>query len=276
MAIVSGEVVSGNIVSEVVTTGFPNALKKRIDGYSVTPVLVGKSTASVFRLEHPQRKPLYLKISDDAADRELRAEADRLKWIAGRIPTPRLVSYVESQGGSYLLTSALPGRDASVAMERENKRSLVRLLAQGLREIHRLPIEDCPFDQRLRRKIELAHDRLLRKQVDESDFDQERQGKTALELFDELINTRRSTEDLVFTHGDYCFPNIILNRGRIRGFVDWSRGGVADRYQDLALAARSIYYNLGRDWTPLFFREYGIADPDERKLEFYKLLDEFF
>jgi aminoglycoside 3'-phosphotransferase II len=53
---------------------------------------------------------------------------------------------------------------------------------------------------------------------------------------------------------------------------------VADRYQDLALAARSLEYNLGRKWVDLLFEEYGISlkEVDWVKIEFYQLLDEFF
>ncbi|HEX2619173.1 MAG TPA: phosphotransferase, partial [Phototrophicaceae bacterium] len=92
--------------------------------------------------------------------------------------------------------------------------------------------------------------------------------------------TRPTDEDLVFTHGDYCTPNILINPETLTttGLIDWGRAGIADRYQDLALAARSIDYNFGVDWIAPFFEAYGISssEVDETKVIFYKLLDEFF
>ncbi|HVZ16245.1 MAG TPA: phosphotransferase, partial [Terriglobales bacterium] len=111
-----------------------------------------------------------------------------------------------------------------------------------------------------------------------SDFDEERQGRTPRSAFGDLLATRPADEDLVFTHGDYCTPNVLIDPERmtLNGFIDWGRAGVADRYQDLALAARSTAYNFGSEWIPLFFEAYGLREVDTAKVEFYKLLDEFF
>src|SRR5437899_2886470 len=60
--------------------------------------------------------------------------------------------------------------------------------------------------------------------------------------FEQLKRSRPRYEDLVLVHGDSCFPNILLDSKSlaVNGFVDWGHSGIADRYQDLALAARSI------------------------------------
>jgi aminoglycoside 3'-phosphotransferase-2 len=50
---------------------------------------------------------------------------------------------------------------------------------------------------------------------------------------------------------------------------------VADRHQDLALACRSIRYNLGEAWIgPSSGR--GPPETEPAKLSWYRLLDEFF
>jgi aminoglycoside phosphotransferase len=109
--------------------------------------------------------------------------------------------------------------------------------------------------------------------VDQSDFDEVRRGRAATEVLVELLAKRPATEDIVFTHGDYCLPNVFVSP---LGFIDCGRAGRADRYQDLALAARSVAYNLGPEWVVALWEAHGHDTPDEEKLAFYTLLDEFF
>jgi len=59
-------------------------------------------------------------------------------------------------------------------------------------------------------------------------------------LLQELLDKKPAGEDLIFTHVDYCLPNIIINNWDISGFIDWDSGGIAGRYQDLALACQKF------------------------------------
>jgi aminoglycoside phosphotransferase len=108
-----------------------------------------------------------------------------------------------------------------------------------------------------------------------------RMGREPEDLFHELVASVPMSEDLVLTHGDFCLPNIILQRGRdgrveVAGLVDCGRAGVADRHQDLALAIRSLQDNFGEEWVLFFLRAYGLPRADDEKVHFYLLLDEFF
>jgi aminoglycoside phosphotransferase len=102
-----------------------------------------------------------------------------------------------------------------------------------------------------------------------------------LQLYAELLATPTSAEDRVFTHGDFCLPNVLLVSDgagglRVSGFVDCGNAGIADRYQDLALCARSIAHNFGQEWVAKLFARCGLDRADESKLAYYQLLDEFF
>lgn len=259
----------------------PVELQRLLEGLTLSPISVGCSGATTLRAG-----PYILKLNDPEAE----VQASRLVWLAGRLPVPR----VFWQGSETLLIQALPGRDAS---EPDHDPALVvALLAEGLRRIHGLAAEDCPFDARPPVLLAAARQRLERGLVDEEDFDEERRGRSAADLWEELVALAPHVpcERSVFTHGDYCLPNILIDSSgpsgsggpsdsggpnggaRLGGFIDLGRAGLGDPYRDLALVERSIASNLGRSWVAPFFAAYGLREPDPVRRRFYLLLDEFF
>jgi kanamycin kinase/aminoglycoside 3'-phosphotransferase-2 len=217
----------------------------------------------------------YLKIQSIDAIENLHDEKERLEWLQGKLPVPKVLHYEKDEENEYLLLSEIKGKDASNQSYKTNLPQLMKLLALGVKNMHGISIKDCPFDETLDKKIEEAKRRVENGLVDEEDFDDIRSGKTAKELFQNLFLKKPENEDLVFTHGDYCLPNIIMENNKVSGFIDMGRAGVADRHQDLALAIRSIIYNFGEEMVPFFLIEYG-SEVDETKIEYYQLLDEFF
>jgi aminoglycoside 3'-phosphotransferase-2 len=205
----------------------------------------------------------------------LSAEAERLRWIAGKLPVPDVVSFASDDSRDYLLVTSLPGVNG-VEAGRERPSDVVTGLAKALKILHGQPVAKCPFDQSVTSQIERARQRVRAGLIDEADFDEERLGCTAADLLVELEGWRHDDEARVLTHGDPSLPNVMFDEGRFTGFIDCSRFGAADPYQDLALAARSVAFNLGHDWVAVFFQEYGLPNPDRRKLAFYRLVDEFF
>jgi aminoglycoside phosphotransferase len=263
-----------------ITNPIPPELKNLIEGYSSQPVTIGCSGARVYYLQAADKPGFYLKAAPAGSGVSFRAEVERLNWLKNRLPVPQVVDYRQSEAGEYLLLSEITGLMACDESLKTRPVEVVKLLAAGLRMLHSLDINGCPLDSRVDIKMEAARQRMQGGLVDETAFDDNRLGRPAPALFEVLLRTRPTTEDLVFTHGDYCLPNVILEPGcrRISGFIDLGLSGVADRYQDLALAARSLEYNLGREWISLLFEEYGLdlKEVDWAKIEFYQLLDEFF
>ncbi|MBV9865057.1 MAG: aminoglycoside 3'-phosphotransferase [Abitibacteriaceae bacterium] len=258
------------------TKNLPPALSKLVAGYSWQPVTGGRSGTTVFKLQKSDSTDLYLKMNPCPENAALFEEKLRLDWIGNRLPVPSVRFFGEDEAREYLLLSAVPGVDATDSSLQGQMEQVVGVLAAGLRQIHALPIQNCPFDQRLEHRLEAARTRLLNGEVDESEFEGENRSRDAAQLYNELLSTAPESEDLVFTHGDFCLPNIIIHRGAISGFIDWGSAGIADKYQDLALAVRSLRHNFGAAWGPVFLREYGLDKPDRFKIEFYTLLDEFF
>ena len=252
----------------------PPIFSETLSGYIWQRNLTGLSSAHVFHLKNASGDNLYLKTSP-RVDSELAEERRKLVWLKGKLSVPEVRLFVQTDERDYLLISEIEGAGADEDLWKENIPRTIESLANGVRLIHSLPIADCPFDETLNAKIERARLRCELGLIDESDFDGERRGRTAADLFRELIATKPQSEDLVFTHGDYCLPNIIFKDWQISGFVDWSRAGVADCYQDIALLVRSVKYNFGEQWLPLLFENLNLK-PDWEKIEFYQLLDEFF
>ena len=253
----------------------PAALATRISGYDASPKTIGRSRASVFRLASPGRRDLFLKIEPSGPHGELAAEAERLDWLeTAGLPAPRIVISEAGSDNTYLLMTALGGTDLASSQDLAPA-MIVAMMAKALRQLHALPTGHCPFDRTLDAVIAEAEVHLRAGLVDESDFDDERKGRSASSLFDELIARRPAREDTVVCHGDACLPNFLAQDGQLCGFVDCGRLGRADRHADLALAAGSIADNVGPDWVAPFFAAYDIV-PDPELLDYYRLVDEFF
>lgn len=253
----------------------PPSLARLTSGFSWKPITIGHSKARTFLLRGEQTNH-YVKVQSAHSIEGLYMEKERLEWLKGKLPVPRVLFYEKDEVNEYLLMSEIKGVNASDQSHRDDLPAMLESLGYGLKSIHRVRIANCPFDQSLNVKIKEAKNRVEQKQVDEDDFDEVRKGRNARDLLDELISNRPVMEELVFTHGDFCLPNIIMENKRIGGFIDWGRAGIADKYQDVALAIRSISRNFGKEYVPFFLEGYGISDLDKSKVNYYQLMDEFY
>ncbi|MDL2343320.1 aminoglycoside 3'-phosphotransferase [Deinococcus sp. MIMF12] len=251
----------------------PDALRRVLPAARWEPVTGGRSGAGVWR---SQKYVVKVQPRGGLPVSTLLQERERLRWLAGRVPVPTVVGYEVTPTHEFLAMTRLPGIPMSHPDALLHPERVVDLLARALRELHALPGRDCPFTMTLPVTLRLARERVEAGEVDESDFDDERQGWTAARVWNELVRTRPGEEDVVVTHGDPCLPNLILNGEYVEGFVDVGRAGLADRHADLALTHRSLTGNLSRDHAERFLDLYGRALVDERKLAYYRLLDELF
>jgi aminoglycoside 3'-phosphotransferase-2 len=253
-------------------TGLPARLAPLADRQWVE-VTLGRSDASVWRTDG-DGETLYLKAEPINPLGELSGEAERLHWLGTTaVPAPQLRDNFEADGYSWLLMTALPGADLTHLVDRPT--DLCDVLATCLQALHALDPATCPFDHRLDAKLASGASNVAAGRVDESDFDEARDGWTAEEVLAWLLEHRPDTEDLVVTHGDASLPNIIARDGAFSGIIDCGRLGVADRWQDLALACRSIIYNCGEQHVAPFLAAYGAAW-DEERYRYYCTLDELF
>lgn len=248
------------------------------------PVRTGRSGADV------RRSPdggAYAKAGSGTLREDLQAERDRLEWLAGTdLPAAEVLDWADDGQTATLTMRAVPGVAMS-ELPAADVRGAVASLARFLQRLHSLPRESCPFERWLAVTVPLARVRVDAGLVDEDDVDGERKGRSAPDLLAELIDRRPDVErlevgDLVVCHGDACLPNFLLDPEslEVTGMIDVHRLGVADRHLDLALATRSMADSAlnpayGPDAAETLLAAYG-RDADPSRIDFYRLLDEFF
>lgn len=239
--------------------------------WAVSLAYSGVPEVATWRLE---RGPVvrFIKVAKLGWEPALSGERDRLRWAALHLPVPLVLDYGIDEGVEWLVTSGLPGIDATDASLTADPATLVPILAQGLRTFHQAPAQGCPFDFRLESALRHVRRRVEAGLVDPTrDLHPEHLGLAVDEALAVLERTRPTTEDLVVCHGDYCLPNALIEGGRVIGYVDLGELGVADRWWDLAVATWSVGWNCGPGWEGAFLSSYG-AQPDHERIRYYRLL----
>ncbi len=247
-------------------------------------VTTGMSGADVRR---SPRGDAYAKSGTGILRGELVDEHERLTWLADTdLPAAEVLDWDDDGETATLTMRAVPG----VAMSDLPASAVpdaVRSLGRFLQRLHAVNRESCPFERWLAVTVSIARVRVDRGMFDEDDVDDEREGRSAEDLLLELIDRRPRAEkletgDLVVCHGDACLPNFLMDPDtlEVTGMIDVHRLGVADRHLDLALATRSMSTTAvnpayGPDAAEALLTAYG-SPADPWRLDFYRLLDEFF
>lgn len=260
----------------------PLSLGAATAGYRWRRDCVGESGGTVYRLIGEAGRPdLFLKHGEGRIAQDVTDEMARLRWLAGRAPVPEVVQFFAAPSEAWLLTTAVPGETAWQLLERCAAGgggacdAVVDALADVLVRLHALAPDECPFNSDHRLRLAHARQRLDAGLVDCEDFDDERRGWSAQQVWDALQRLLPLPFDPVVTHGDFSLDNILIEGGTVAGIIDVGRAGIADRYQDIAIMWNSLA-EFGPDLQARFLRRYGIAIPDEARLRFHLLLDELF
>ena len=241
---------------------------------------VGISGSSVLLFEDK-----VCKIEDFGEESE--REYQIMQWLDGKLPVPEVLCRGQKDNKNYLLMSKLPGTMSCAEEYMKQPELLAEVLAEGLKMLWKVDISDCPYSSHLEEKLRMARYNVEQGLVDVDNVEPETFGPNGFAnpqaLLDWLIE-HQPEEELVLSHGDYCLPNVFLKDGKVCGFLDLGRAGVADKYQDIALCYRSFLHNYdGKygggsygDVNPeILFEKLGIK-PDWEKVRYYILLDELF
>ena len=209
---------------------------------------VGGLTFSISRGDEGPSIDFYAKWNPVGTGESLTEEAERLRWIRGRHPAPVVVDLLSDGGAEVLITRALPGESAVSERWQHDPDTALRALGTGLRRLHDVPVDGCPFRWGVEERIR-------------SDA-----------LHTEVSDPPPPIDKLVLCQGDPCAPNTLLaDDGSFLAHVDLGRLGVADRWADLAVMSMSLGWNYRGYDEAIFWDAYGVA-PDPLRIGYYRRL----
>ena len=90
-------------------------------------------------------------------------------------------------------------------------------------------------------------------------------GGTAAQFFGDDYHTLRQDHRSFFTHSDFWVSNLIVDRGRLAGVVDWECAGYKPEYWEFTKAMWLV--RAHPDWEALFRRTFGHQYEDELRNE---------
>ena len=225
-----------------------------------------------FRVERESSFAVFVKLASAPVFPTFADEAARMRWAQAHLCVPEVLEVGEAGEQRWLVTRRLPGVDASRRVHTDRPAQTVRLLASGLRRFHEAPVATCPFSFRLDDALAHVRARVERGVVDPArDLHPVHADLTVDQALAKLERDRPEPEDLVVCHGDYCFPNVLIDDEAVTGFVDLGELGVADRWWDLAIGSWSTVWNVGEGYERLFVEAYGEAW-DQARVDYYRLL----
>lgn len=261
----------------------PNSIKELIGEKPYRSDDIGMSGSKIMIFEDMVLKIVKIQTENENED----AAVQMMRWLDGKIPTPKVLAYEKDDEYQYLLMSKVPGKMSCDKYYLEHPKELLTLLAEALKMLWRVDITDCPRNRDIDAELKEAKCRVENNLVDMNNVEPTTFGEDGFENPQALLKwleDNRPNYEPVLSHGDFCLPNIFIENGQISGFIDLGDTGIGDKWRDIALCYRSLKHNFDgtfggkvfQDFTPdLLFEALGIA-PDHDKLRYYILLDELF
>lgn len=181
----------------------------------------------------------YLKI----ANRNTLSLASQMQtYFSNHKMSSPVIQYL-SDDRDYLITAALQGENGIAECFLSEPERLSEVFGQALRRLHEVKAVDCPIKDKMSCLLAQAKSSSFRQ--DHLDDISSYIGIAYAEnAASEIAATRGLLVNDVLIHGDYCLPNIMINKWRFEGFIDVADGGIGDRHYDLAWGLWTLNWNL--------------------------------
>lgn len=254
----------------------PSKLINLSELMSATAIEQGRHYQSVCILEFSNSIKYVLKEKNVGDSGSLMDEAERLKWLNDIVPVPKVIGYLKENGKEHLVMTYIEGCTAEEYKQEARQKSLGYILGEGLRTIHNTPIYNCRFNDNLPDKlIDMVRKNIFERTHEVMDvINKSFPNHTIEQLMDFLEMYKASTEELVFTHGDYGSGNVMIHKGRIAAFIDVGASGISDPYYDIYYLVKSLtFYTDKEEEVEEFMKGYGISELDENRMKFHQIID---
>ena len=258
----------------------PEKIRELTDGKPYTVDELGKSGNQVLIFED---MVLKMEKRSDYVEKQVRI----MQWLEGKLPAPKVLAFEIQEDRSYLLMSRVLGDVACAEYYLEHPHVLLKALAEALKMCWAVDISDCPNIRDLDAELAEGRFRVENGLVDMDNAEPTTFGEGGFESPAHLLKwleENRPEPEYVFSHGDFCLPNVLLTDGEVSGFIDLGDAGVGDKWRDIALCYRSLKHNFDgtfggkvyEDFNPDLLFEALEMEPDWEKWNYYILLDELF
>ena len=196
----------------------------------------------------------YLKV---AAKGTLENESKMTHYFYSKGLSAEVLAYEQNEQ-DWLLTRRIPGEDCLYAQYVADPKWLCDTTAELLRQLHETSHENCPIPHRTENYLETVSLNYHMGHYDASLFPDNWGYHSAEEAWNVVQSVGPYLKEDTLLHGDYCLPNILLDKGQFSGFIDLGCGGVGDRHIDLFWGVWSLQFNLKTDaYGERFLDAYG-------------------
>nr|WP_313372338.1 APH(3') family aminoglycoside O-phosphotransferase [Brucella intermedia] len=258
------------------TLEFPQSVTQFIGDAELIDDEIGMSPCRVQSfLRHGER--FYLKSSSAIyapTTYSVTREARVLDWLAGHLNVPEVVLLAgSSNGDEFMITRAVRGAPLSAWVEAG--KPVLDLFIEAVRQLQAVSVDHCPFDASAGVRLqELEY--LIRSGIvaDDADLSQW-PGLSSPEDLLARLQSNIPQEEWLFSHGDLCDSNLFVDAHENLHFIDLGRGGLADRWLDIAFVHRNLQEEISDAVAAQFLDALGEPDAPHKR-EFFVELDELF
>jgi len=232
----------------------------------------------IARIQLPDGRDAIVKSGRGAERSELSREHRHAVALRGVLPVPAIVEAHDDGDVATLTETRLPGQPLHLACRdfgRDRTLALLAAVLHAMGTVRRTAVDlELSVDEELADIAGLIRDGL----VDRATFGRMSGGQAIEDAYTEVAALVATHDKGDFVHGDFCLPNIVVDRDGSWGLVDLGRCGFGDRIRDLASLEKSLQRNVDeRAFADLLgAMKVRFGDSEREKMRAYALLDVFW